>query len=201
MMMDRRRLIAKAAATLALTACDKPPPSPVGLAQGVVWEASTRAFSHLDRPLDVVRSWDFASGDSDFTATEAELNHRPGRGLEVVSLSADPQLRSPAGLAVRGAAAPLVLVRLRRMVIAGPWDGALYFSTSRHGESADYMNLPLVPPAPDDEDWSILIYDMGRPARGGRDWRRSEISQIRLDLDAAPGGVTLISHIALARAL
>ena len=102
MMMDRRRLIAKAAATLALTACDKPPPSPVRLAQGVVWDTSTRAFSHLDRPLDVVRSWDFASGDGDFTATEAELNHRPGRGLEVVSLSADPQLRSPAGLAGRG---------------------------------------------------------------------------------------------------
>ena len=44
---------------------------------------------------------------------------------------------------MRGAAAPLVLVRLRRIIITGPWDGALYYSTSRHGESADYMGLPL----------------------------------------------------------
>ncbi len=196
-MMDRRHLIAQAGA-LVLSACDKPPPSPHRLSRAVFWDEGARAFRHRDGALDLVRMWDFAAGDAGFSATEASLHHRPGLGLEAASQSNDPQLRSPGDLGVRGAAAPLVLVRLRRLVITGPWDGALYYATPRHGESADYMNLPLAPPHPDPENWSVLVYDMRRPAQGGGDWRRSEISQIRLDLDAAPGGVSLISQIALA---
>ncbi|MDZ4321349.1 MAG: hypothetical protein U1A07_21345 [Phenylobacterium sp.] len=197
-MMDRRHLIAHAGA-LVLSACDKPAPSPSRLSRAVFWDEGARAFRHRDGALSLVRMWDFAAGDEGFSATQADLHHRPGLGLEAASRSNDPQLRSPGDLGVRGAAAPLVLVRLRRIIITGPWDGALYYSTSRHGESADYMGLPLAPPRPTPEVWSILVYDMRRPTHGGGDWRRSEISQIRLDLDAAPGGLTLISHIALAR--
>jgi hypothetical protein len=197
-MMDRRHLIAQAGA-LVLSACDKPAPSAYGLSRAVFWDDGAQAFRHKDGALDLVRTWDFTAGDGGFSATEADLHHRPPLGLESVSRSNDPQLRSPAGLGVRGADAPLVLVRLRRVAITGPWDGALYYTTSRHGEAAEYMNLPLAQPHPDPGAWSILTYDMRRPAQGAGDWRRSEISQIRFDLDAARGGVTLISHIALAR--
>ena len=198
MMLDRRGLMAQAGA-LVLTACDKPPPSAAAMAEAVSWSEPARTFRHRDDGLDLVRTWDFASDDGGFTATGADLRHQPGLGLAATSRSADPQLRSPTDLGAPGAAVPLVLVRLRRVQITGAWDGALYYSTHRHGESAEYMNLPLAPPRQGPEDWSILIYDMRQPARGGGDWGRSEISQIRLDLDAAAGGVSLISQIALAR--
>lgn len=197
-MMDRRRLIAQAGA-LALSACDKPPVSPVRQAKAVYWDDAADAFRHRDGGLEIVRLWDLRLEPAGFTASNAELRHRSGDGLEVTSLSSDPQLRSPAELRLRGATAPLVLVRLRHIEVTGPWDGALYYSTARHGESAAFMNTPLSPPQLAQGSWSVLAYDMRQALHGGGDWRRSEISQLRLDLDASAGSVSLVSHIALAR--
>jgi len=197
-MIARRLLLAHmGAATRA--ACDKPPGQPrTHLNQEITWSAEARRFHLRGGDLRVSQSWDFANGDQEFTGTGAELRHIPGRGLELVSQSADPILRSPAGLALEGAAIDLVLVSLVRQRAVGAWDGALYYATDRRSETARYMNYAFGGP-PAEGRPSVLVYDMTRLAQGGGDWRRSTIDQLRLDTATAAGDVCLISQLALAQ--
>jgi hypothetical protein len=196
-MISRRAALGQLGA-LALAACDKAEPRPdQGWADLISWRDDTRQFEGPG--LQVVRSWDFAASLNGFVADGAELRHQPGVGAELVSQSGDPKLRSPAGIDLPGAKANLVLVRMARAVAAGPWDGALYYATADHGESAAYMALPVGAWPPETAVPVTLVYDMANPARGGDDWTRGQISQLRLDTEAAPNGVVLIAQIALAQ--
>ncbi|MDP1872993.1 hypothetical protein [Phenylobacterium sp.] len=197
-MIPRRLLLAQLGAA-ALAACDKPPVAGrPRLASDFGWNPETRSFQLMGEDLPVSRAWDFTANSHGFTVAGARARHIPGEGHEVTSESPDPILRSPAGLDIAGAAADLVLVRLVRRRAVGAWDGALYYATERHGETGHYMNAPLNGPPPEGAA-SVLVYDMTRMAKGGGDWRRSRIDQLRLDTATAPDDVTLISQIALAR--
>ncbi|MEH6676246.1 hypothetical protein [Phenylobacterium sp.] len=196
-MISRRAALGQLGA-LVLASCDKAEPRPDHSWIGEInWRDDFRRFEAPG--LQVVRSWDFAATLHGFVAEGGELSHQPGVGAKLVSRSGDPKLRSPNGIDLPGDAANLVLVRMVRVLAAGPWDGALYYATARRGESAAYMALPVATWPPETASPITLVYDMANPARGGDDWTRSQISQLRLDTEAAPGGVALIAQIALAQ--
>ncbi len=194
-----RRLFCVGLAGAGLSACDKPdrPPTPAWRPD-IGWDSGTRGFVDRGAPLEMVRNWDFAQSLHGFTADGAELRRLPGEGVEMTSASGDPKLRSPAGLGLAGARGSLVLVRLVRRQAAGAWDGVLYYATAKRGESASFMSQPQAKTPPEPGAEVILVYDMAHPTLGGRDWLRSRIEQIRLDTEAAPGGVVLVRQIAVA---
>ncbi|MDP1616088.1 hypothetical protein [Phenylobacterium sp.] len=196
-MMSRRAALAQLGA-LTLAACDKADPRPDhSWVDQIRWRDDLRQFEGPG--LLVVHSWNFANGLHGFMADGGELRHQPGVGAELISQSGDPKLRSPSGLGLSGASANLILVRLMRTSAAGPWDGALYYATDEHGESAAYMARPIETWPPETAFPVTLVYDMANLARGGDDWTSSRISQLRLDTEAAPDGAVLIAQIALAQ--
>lgn len=181
----------------ALAGCDKPDGPMRPWRPHLEWRAPCRIL--LDgAPLEAVKLWDFADEMSGFTAEGAALTHRPGEGLVLRAQSADAKLRSPPDLAIPGAQAGLVAVSLMRLRTAGAWDGALYYATDRHGESARFMNLPTEAPPAAGAD-AVLLYDMTRLQTGGGDWLDATIGQIRWDPEAAAGGEVLVRQIVLAR--
>jgi hypothetical protein len=193
----------------ALAACSRPaetskssasataPAGPlVERAGPVTWNASTGSFDLKGTPLKTLKLWTFDGSTEGFTPVGSKVSPAAGSGLSVVV--ADPTLRSPKGLKVPGGQYPLVLVRLTRTQAGGPWDGALYYSTSNHSESVNFFGKPLVGADPKVGETTTLVYDMSRQANGAPDWSQSVIDQVRLDLEDRPGGAFLIRQIAIA---
>jgi hypothetical protein len=193
-----------AAAALAaslLAACDKPNgPEPArDWSALVAWNETDGRFYVDGRPAGVVQSWDFRRGAAGFETVNAAQRPEAGQGLVIASTAPDPILRTPAVLHVSGKDAPLVVVRLTRTKATEAWDGALYYSTKRHGETPDFMAYPARGSPPAAGSPALLVYDLGKPRVGGDDWTRSTIEQIRVDLDAGPGGEVVVHQIALIR--
>lgn len=162
----------------------------------VRWNAATGAFELGGKALKTVKLWTFDGSTDGFTPVGSKVSPAPGSGLAVTI--ADPTLRSPKGLNVPGGQYPLVLVRLTRTQAASAWDGALYYSTSGHGEGIGYLGKPLSGANPAVGETTTMIYDMSRQTIGGPDWTASTIDQIRLDIEDRPGGAFVIRQIAIA---
>jgi len=193
-----RRVALGGLAAAALSGCDKPDGAIRPWRPRLEWRASSRRILVDGAPLEAVKLWDFASGPLGFSVEGGALEHRPGQGLVLRADTADAKLRSPADLTVPGAQAALVAVSLARLRAADVWDGALYYATDRHGESARFMSLPTGGPPPEGVD-AVLAYDMAQPQKGGRDWVGATIRQIRWDAEAAAGGAVLVRQIVMAR--
>lgn len=187
-------------ACLALAACDKPNgPEPARAWDKLVaWDEAEDRFQLGARPAGLVKLWDFERGATGFEAANARLTSLPGQGLGVVATAPDPFLRTPAALSLSGASARLLVVRLTRLRATKAWDGALYYSTDLHGESPKFMTYPLNGP-PIAGSPTTLVYDLSDLRAGGRDWSRSTVEQIRLDLDTGSGGEVVVHQIALLR--
>ncbi|WP_312163479.1 hypothetical protein [Phenylobacterium sp.] len=194
-----RFLSAALLASLALGACDKPdPPEPTSpWAPLITWDDAGGRILLAGQPAHVVKSWDFRRGAAGFEAANADQRIEAGQGLVVAATAPDPVLRTPAGLDVAGKDAPLVVVRLTRTRPTDAWDGALYYSTRRHGESPQFMTYPANGPPPMAGRTALLVYDLSNPRVGGRDWTRSIIEQVRVDLDAGAGGEVVVHQVAL----
>lgn len=187
-------------ACLALTACDKPnhPEPSRAWDRFIAWDEAEGRFQLGARPAALVKLWDFQHGMAGFEASNARLSSLPGQGLAVVATATDPFLRTPASLRLPGSSAQLLVVRLTRLRTTEAWDGALYYSTDRHGESPKFMAYPLNGP-PIGGSPTTLVYDLTALRAGGRDWGLSTVDQIRLDLDTGNGGEVVIHQIALLR--
>ncbi|MBC7166631.1 hypothetical protein [Phenylobacterium sp.] len=197
MSLTRRDAICGLAAA-PLCACDKPDGPVQPWRPRLEWRAPSRQILLDGAPLEAVKLWDFAGGPAGFTAEGGALSRRAGDGVVLRADTGDAKLRSPGDLAVPGIQANLVAVSLVRLRTAGAWDGALYYVTDRHGESARFMNLPTEAPPPESAD-AVLAYDMAAPQMGGRDWMGAVIRQIRWDAEAAAGGEVLVRQIVMAR--
>jgi hypothetical protein len=193
-----------AALILPLAACGRSedPPQRLRMIQGqerpapVAWNGASGGFELAGKPLRTVKLWTFDGSTEGFTAPKSEVLPAEGPGLHVRLRG--PILRSPRGLAVDGSVYSLVLVRLTRLKAGGGWDGALYYATPLHGESAQFVGKPLQGADPAVGETTVLIYDMRHLAAGGGDWKTAEIDQIRLDLEDRPGGEFLIHQVAIA---
>lgn len=189
-----------AAIGLALTACDKPnAPAPVWEDQWkaeVRWDAAGERFLLNDLPADTVRLWDFEAGATGGEAMNAQLRAAPGRGVELLGNAADPAFRLQLDPGVRGDQAQLAVVRLTRLKQAGAWDGALYYSTPKHGESARFM-IPGPAEGPAVGEPVVLVYKVADLVAGRDDWLQSTIIGLRVDLEAGGGGDVIIHQVAL----
>ena len=196
--MRRHGILAVLLAMSLLAGCDKPnyPIAPHNW-KTVGWDGESARFLLDGRPASVVRSWDFAqSGQAQgFVPSNAAMTAQGGQGLVIVN-GADPGLRSPPGLGIKGDDAAILLVRLTRRTPTKVWDGAVFYTTPRHGESEAFVNRLAA--APEAGVPVVLAYPMTYTRSGRSDWGRGKIEQIRLDLEA-DGGETVVHQIALVR--
>jgi hypothetical protein len=165
----------------------------------VHWNATTGGFEFNGRALKTAKLWTFDGSTEGFTAMGSKIMPAAGSGIQVNI--ADPTIRSPKGLTVPGGQYPVVLVRLTRTAAASAWDGALYYSTSGHGETINFLGKPTSGADPKVGETTTLVYDMSHQALGGPDWMQQTINQIRFDLEDKPGGVFVIRQIAITEPL
>lgn len=161
----------------------------------VAWNAVTGGFELSGRPLKTVKLWTFDGSTDGFTGGRSAVAPAPGQGLAVTVV--DPSLRSPTGLNVPGSQYSQVIVRLTRIAEGGAWDGALYYATAAHPESAAFLAKPTGA-QPALGETVTLVYDMSRPAAGAGDWLASRIDQIRFDLEDKAGARFVIHQVAIA---
>ncbi|HEY9235122.1 MAG TPA: hypothetical protein VIP08_08820 [Phenylobacterium sp.] len=195
-----RRLLSAGLALLMLSACDKPNAPEVQTTWSKVeWDDAVRTFRFDGEQAEVIRLWDLARDPSGVEVLNALGGIRPGDGLAIYGTMPDPGLRTDGAVGVRGAEGGLLVVRLTRLKDAGPWDGSMFYSTAKHGESARFTNRPLRTEPPRPGRTTILVYDMSAAPVGARDWRKSVIKRLRVDLDANGGGEVVVHQIALVR--
>ncbi len=143
----------------------------------------------------VENGWNFSDGiDEGFTVTNATIT----TGTDVITLTAtaaDPQLRK-GSLSLAGGTWRYLAVRMRQLV-AGTWDGKVYYTTSGHGESASFYAQATEPALLTAGGWVTVVWDMHNLAAGGNDWIDSTITGIRFDLASTSGAsyeIDWISH-------
>jgi len=160
----------------------------------VAWNAATGGFELSGRPLKTAKLWTFDGSTDGFTGGRSAVAPAPDQGLAVTVV--DPSLRSPAGLDIPGGQYSQVVVRLTRVADGGAWDGALYYATAAHPESAAFLAKPSGA-QPALGETATLVYDMSRPAAGAGDWLGSRIDQIRFDLEDKAGARFVIHQVAI----
>jgi hypothetical protein len=147
--------------------------------------------------LNTAQIWRFDGGVEGFASAGARLEPAPRAGLKVIEEAPDAAIRSPQNLAIEGKRYNAVLVRLQRTKFSDKWDGSIFYTTSAHGESAEFHTKPLRGANPVQGETTIMVYDMANLKKGGRDWSDSTISGLRLDLDDSAGGAFIIHQVAV----
>jgi hypothetical protein len=210
----RSNLLLAAAACLIVAACDKPKgapadpvaappvaeparPAPVRPVEPVKWDESSGRFTVDGAVLKTAHLWRFDGSTEGFAAASAQIEPAQGGGLRVVEQAIDTIVRSPQNLAIEGGRYNGVVVRLTREKEASKWDGALFFTTPAHGETAGFFGKPLRGADPVAGETTVMVYDMANLRKGGGDWTASTITGLRLDLDDQPGGQFVIHQIAV----
>lgn len=221
--MIGRASIAFLAAALALAACDQPAPrllkrAPVPtpalaaaaaapatfpaareVAGPIRWDPARAAFVADGKVLRAEKQWTFEGTSDGFMAAGGEVAPADRAGLSVRETGGALSLRTPRGLNVDGHTRSLFLVRLTRVKSAQPWDGTVYYSTRDHGETQGFFAKPAFGADPAVNETQVLVYDMRQLKAGGEDWKGSIIDQVRIDLDAAPGGAFVVHQVAIAQ--
>ena len=160
----------------------------------VAWNATTSGFELAGRPLKTAKVWTFDGSTDGFTGGRSTVAPAEDQGLAVTVV--EPSLRSPAGLNIPGGQYSQVIVRLTLVAGGGAWDGALYYATAAHPESAAFVGKPTGA-QPALGETVTLVYDMSRPAAGAGDWLGSKIDQIRFDLEDKAGARFIIHQVAI----
>lgn len=146
------------------------------------------------------KEWTFDAGAEGFTVSNGTLTWQADGNIKVAATAADVVIRSPAGQAISGAENTVVSARIRVTNFWGDrpgWDGACFYVTSGHNESASFF-LRANEPSLVLNEWRVLRWDMANLTEGGDDWVSSIVSQIRIDLQqsvTAPFGTIEIDWV------
>ena len=167
--------------------------------QPIRWNETAETFEFEGQPLKAARLWTFDRSTEGFVVTGGSAGLTRGSGLSVVERAPDPILRTPSGLDLDGSTNTLVIVRLTRAAPGQAWAADVHYTTAEHGESAQYVAKPIQGTNPAVNETTVLVYDMSQLKRGGADWTRSVIDQVRFDFEDAPGGEFLIRQVAIAQ--
>jgi hypothetical protein len=200
--------LASALALFLVAGCDrKPEPTPAAAAavaaapferrEPITWDDAAGVFIYAGAPLTAGRLWRFEDGPQGFTGAGSTLTFSPLDGVHLTNTAYDSLLRSPDALALDGSRFNLVLVRLGRVNNGPPWDGSLMWSTAAHGEAGGFMTKPFLGGDPALNETVVLAYDMAHPRKGGDDWIKSVVRQIRIDTDDGAGGRFILRQIAI----
>jgi hypothetical protein len=144
--------------------------------------------------------WEFLTDLDGFIAQNASLTHSgAGTGSAIWAPSAtDPRLLSPAGLSISGGVYNQVVMRVRKNVDGGTWEGNCYYSTAGHPFSASYVKTIPDPQMPLSQ-WTTLTWDMANLTSGGNDWIDSIITRLRFDLVSNDSGTYEIDWVMVAK--
>lgn len=141
--------------------------------------------------------WQFDSTVEGWTGGAATLT--PGAGfVTVASTGTDPQIYSPAALALNGGLYTKIRVSITRRAGSG-WDGQLFYSTSAHGYSGSYRKTIANPQLAVGAS-AVLEWDMANLSAGGTDWISNTIDRIRIDFGNSTNDVFDVDWIAIGRA-
>jgi hypothetical protein len=206
----RPLVVLAAGSALALASCDQPKPAapaapeapagkvrPPRVPEPISWNPELKAFVLDGQALKPVTLWTFDAGTDGFEAAGATLSARPGGGMVVEGNVLDFVVRFPKDVAIKGAEANTVLVRLTRNKDTARWDGSLFWKTAAHGETGDFYTSPVRGADPAVGETTLMVYDMANPRKGKDDWVKSVITGLRLDLDDDAGGAFTIHQVAI----
>lgn len=144
----------------------------------------------------VVQGWNFSDSSLDgWTVTNGTFTGATDTATFTATVADARIARS--GLAVLGGSNRYVRLRLRQLV-AGTWEGNLYYSTAMHGESASYYKSVSVPSDLAAGSWVTVTFDMHNLTAGGTDWSQNTITSLRLDLVSGAAGSFEIDWIGYA---
>lgn len=167
------------------------PPEPI------VWDDVSGRFTMDGMVLKTAYLWRFDGGIDGFSAVGGNLEPAAGGGLRVIEQALDSVVRSPQTLSIDGARYNGVLIRLTREKASPKWDGSLFYTTSAHGEAAEFHAKPLRGANPGEGETTIMVYDMAELKKGGDDWVSSIITGLRVDLDDSAAGVFRVHQVAV----
>ena len=131
-------------------------------------------------------NWFFQNSNEGWTALNGTLTVGADAST-FAGTAADPGLVSPAGLAIDGAANPVVMIDVERVSAGTTFDGKVFYSVSGgHGFSASFFKQL------DSADFEVgvrkkIVIDMSTLTAGDDDWITNTITQIRFDLDESSG--------------
>ncbi len=134
----------------------------------------------------VVQGWNFSDAALDAWTTTNATATGGTDAVTVTAAAANPQFRV-SGLGIAGGANRYVRARIRQLV-AGAWEGKLYYTTNVHGESESYYKQIAEPAALAAGGWVIATFDMHALTAGGVDWSQETITGLRLDLVSGAAG-------------
>ena len=123
--------------------------------------------------------YDFGATNQSFTATNATLTASGSTYSTLNATANDPYMRRT-GLSFSGFRYPYVEVSLLRTNGTTGWDGALYYTTSGHGESSSFRNT-YTQPTWDGVNYQYMIVDNRNLTVGGTDWTDNTITGLRFD--------------------
>lgn len=128
----------------------------------------------------VAQGWNFSDGALEGWTTSNASATGSTDAVTLTATAGDPDFRV-VGLAIAGGANRYVRARIRQLV-AGTWEGVLFYRTALHGESVSYFKQIAEPIDLATGAWVIVTFDMHNLTAGGVDWSQETITGLRLDI-------------------
>ena len=143
--------------------------------------------------------WEFLTDISGWTTNNSTLTHSgAGTGSVIWTPTAlNPSLESPA-FGVSGGIFTQVVMRVRRTIGGGTWEGSVFYATGGHPFSGSFRKDIAEPTLPLGE-WQTLTWDMSNLTIGSTDWTSSTIAKLRFDLVSDAAGKFEIDWIVIAK--
>lgn len=139
-------------------------------------------------------AWHFIGSVQSWTSANATLTSST-TSVTLLATAGDPILRRTI-MACSGSKYRYVVARFRRL-IAGAWQGSVYYTTPGHGESASYIKSVSEPAEWSTGAWVVLAWDMHALTAGGTDWLDNYITGLRLDFSTDNGSSVEVDWVAL----
>lgn len=144
----------------------------------------------------VAQGWNFSDGALEGWTTSNASATGSTDAVTLTATAGDPNFRV-VGIAIAGGANRYVRARIRQLV-AGTWQGTLFYRTDLHGESGSYYKQIAEPVDLATGAWVIVTFDMHNLTVGGVDWSQETITGLRLDIVSGAVGSFEIDWIGYA---
>jgi hypothetical protein len=142
-----------------------------------------RPFMHsVAAAIEPSLTYNFQNNNHSFAVNAGSLTAGVN-GSVFAQAGADPQLLSPSGLTINGAASRYLRFDIERVSArtTGTWQGTIFYSTAGHAfAGTHYKTFPDLAVG----ERRVYELDMGALNVGGDDWITSTITRLRFDFDA-----------------
>ena len=155
------------------------------------------SYKKVVRPFSPHYVYNFDNGSLDgWEAVNGTVTSSGGLLIHETTAS-NPRIRLT-GLTINGGDNPRVKMVVKRVAGSGAatWDGKLFYTTSGHGETTDYIKTVATDPT-NTSDFVTVDWDMSALTNGGNDWLNNTITGLRFDLATTSGNKFEIDSISV----